>query len=303
MTAQQPLQPATHVGRGIALILATTICFSSLDTLSKLTNPHLPINEILWGRYAFHALALALLMGPRMKLDLVRTAHPGMQIIRALVLMMSSILFVSALVFLPLAEASALSFAAPLVLTALSVPLLGDKVRPSQWIAVAVGFGGVLVLARPGGRLFDIATLLPLACAFSYAIFQIITRKYAGRDSAYTTHFWTAMVCTILFSCTLPFFWKTPTWWLWGALVAMGLIGGIGHFLLIKAYESAPPSTLAPFSYVQLVWATMLSWLVFDHLPDAGSMLGMAIIVSSGLFAVWMQRRNMRADEEGIATD
>lgn len=301
MSAHQP--PATRIGRGIVLILATTICFTSLDTVSKATNPYLPVNEILWGRYMFHALALALLMGPRMKLDLVRTAHPGMQVIRALLLLASSVLFVSALVYLPLAEAAALSFAAPLVLTALSVPLLGDKVRPSQWAAVAAGFCGVLVIVRPGGKLFDIATLLPLGCAFTYAIFQIITRKYAGRDSAYTTHFWTAMVCTILLSLTLPFFWKTPTLWGWIAMVVMGLIGGTGHFILIKAYECAPPSTLAPFTYAQLIWATLVSWLLFDHLPDSGSMLGMAIIVGAGLFAVWMQRRNMRADEEGLATD
>ena len=292
-----------HIGRGIALTLATTVCFSTLDALSKATNPYLPVNEMLWGRYMFHAIALALLMGPRMKLDLVRTAHPGIQVLRALMLLASSMLFVSALVFLPLAEAAALSFIAPLVLTALSVPLLGEKVRPSQWIAVAVGFIGVLVLVRPGGNLFDVATLLPIGCAFTYALFQIITRKYAGRDSAYTTHFWTATVCTILLSFTLPFFWKTPTLWGWTALVLMGLIGGIGHFILIKAYECAPPSTLAPFSYAHLIWATLLSWLVFNHLPDAGSMLGMAIIGSAGLFAVWMQRRNMRAEEEGIATD
>ena len=294
---------APRLGRGIALIVATTACFATLDTLSKMTNRYLPVNEIIWGRYVFHAIALTLLMGPRLKFDLVRTAHPGMQTLRALILLVSSTLFVSALVYLPLAEAAAISFVSPLVLTALSVPLLGDKVRRSQWIAVAVGFAGVLVLIRPGGKLFDIATLLPMGSAVSYALFQIITRKYAGRDSAYTTHFWTAMVCTILTSCTLPFFWKTPDLWGWLALIAMGLVGGGGHYLLIRAYENAPPATLAPFSYIQLVWAACLSWLVFDHIPDAGSVLGMAIIVSAGLFAVWMQRRKMRADEEGIATD
>ena len=292
-----------HLARGIGLILATTICFATLDTMAKLINPHLPLNEIVWGRYAFHGLFLTLLMGPRMKWDLVRTAHPGMQIVRGLLLLMSSSLFVLALYFLPLAEAAALSFVSPLVLTALSVPLLGDTVRRSQWLAVAAGFCGVLVIIRPGGQLFSIATLLPIGCAITYALFQIMTRKHAGRDSAYTTHFWTALVCTILASFTLPFFWKTPEWWGWLTMMAMGLVGGLGHFLLIKAYENAPPATLAPFSYAQLVWASISSWLVFNHVPDAGSALGMAIIVGSGLFAIWMQRRNMRANEEGIATD
>ncbi len=292
-----------HLARGIALILATTICFATLDTFAKFINPHLPLNEIVWGRYAFHGLFLALLVGPRLKWDLVRTAHPQMQTVRGLMLLVSSGMFVSALHFLPLAEAAALSFVSPLVLTALSVPLLGDTVRRSQWFAVAAGFVGVLVIARPGGKLFDIATMLPIGCAITYALFQIITRKYAGRDSAYTTHFWTALVCTIVMTCTLPFFWKTPEWWGWLTMMAMGMIGGFGHFLLIKAFENAPPATLAPFSYVQLVWATVSSWLVFDHVPDAGSMLGMAIIVGSGLFAIWMQRRKMRPTEEGIATD
>jgi len=294
---------APHLGRGIALMLVTTACFATLDTLSKLTNRYLPVNEIVWGRYVFHGVALGLLMGPSMKLGLVRTAYPGMQILRALLLLVSSWLFVHALVYLPLAEAAAISFASPLVLTALSGPLLGDKVRRSQWIAVAVGFAGVLVLIRPGGKLFDIATLLPLGCAVSYALFQIITRKYAGRDSAYTTHFWAAMVCTIIVSCTLPFSWKTPDLWGWLAMIAMGIVGGGGHYLLIRAYENALPSTLAPFSYAQLVWATCLSWLVFNHIPDALSLLGMAIIVGAGLFAVWMQRRKILVDEEGIATN
>ena len=285
------------------LILATTACFATLDTLSKRTNRYLPVNEIIWGRYLFHGIALTLLVGPKLKFELVRTAHPGTQILRGLILLVSSALFVSALVYLPLAEAAAISFVSPLVLTALSVPLLGDRVRRSQWIAVAVGFGGVLVLIRPGGKLFDIATLLPLGCAVTYAFFQIITRKYAGRDSAYTTHFWTALVCTTLSSLTLPFLWKTPDMWGWLAMMAMGIVGGVGHYLLIRAYETAPPSMLAPFSHAQLVWASCLSWLVFDHIPDAGSLFGMAIIVGAGLFAVWMQRRNMLANEEGIATD
>jgi drug/metabolite transporter (DMT)-like permease len=292
-----------HYGRGVALILVTTICFATLDTLSKLINKHLPVSEIIWGRYAFHGLALTLLVGPRMRLDLVRTAHPGMQILRGLILLVSSALFTTSLVFLPLAEAAALSFVAPLVLTALSVPLLGERVRPAQWFAVAVGFAGVLVMIRPGGQLFSIATMLPLGCALTYALFQIITRKYAGRDSAYTTHFWTALVCTICLTFTLPFVWKTPQWWGWLTLLAMGLVGGIGHYLLIRAYENAPPATLAPFSYVQLVWAGLLSWLIFDHIPDSGSLVGMSIIAASGLFAIWMQRRSMRATEEGIATD
>ncbi|MEO8137047.1 MAG: DMT family transporter [Betaproteobacteria bacterium] len=294
---------AAHVGRGIALILATTACFSTLDTITKFTSRFLPVNEIVWGRYLFHGIALSVLVGPRLKWGLVRTAHPRMQILRGLLLMIASAAFMTSLLYLPLAEASALSFISPLVLTALSVPLLGDKVRPSQWIAVAIGFAGVVVIVRPGGNLFEVATLLPILSACFYALFQIITRKYAGRDSAYTTHFWTALVCTVLASFTLAFSWKTPDLWGWLALVALGIVGGVGHYLLIRAYENAPPSTLAPFSYVQLMWSTLLTWLVFDHIPDGGTLLGMGIIVSAGLFAVWMQRRKMRADEEGIAPD
>jgi drug/metabolite transporter (DMT)-like permease len=293
----------THIGRGIALILATTLCFSTLDALSKSINKFLPLNELIWGRYAFHGLALTLLMGPKLKWDLVRTAHPWTQTLRGLVLLLSSVFFTMSLYFLPLAEASALTFVSPLMLTALSMPLLGDRVRPSQWIAVAAGFAGVLVIIRPGGQLFSISTMLPILSAISYAFFQIITRKYAGRESAYTTHFWTALVGTTVASLTLPFAWKTPEWWGWLTLIAMGLVGGLGHYLLIRAYERAPPATLAPFSYAQIVWASILSWLLFDHLPDGTTMAGMAIIIGSGVFAIWMQRRSMRPTEEGIATD
>jgi drug/metabolite transporter (DMT)-like permease len=295
--------PAARLSRGIALTLVTTAMFSTLDTLSKLLNQYLPVNEIFWGRYVFHGLALVLLMGPRMKLDLVRTAHPAVQILRGLLLAGASATFITSLLWLPLAEAAALAFVSPLMMTALSGPLLGERVNKPQWIAVSAGFVGVLVIVRPGGALFELATALPLGSALFYGLFQIITRKYAGRDSAYTTHFWTALVCTCLATLTLPIWWTPPSLWNWLGMIGMGLVGGGGHYLLIRAFECAPPHQLAPFTYVQLIWSTLITWLLFDHIPDSGTQLGMAIIIGSGLFAVWTQRRTMRANEEGIAPD
>ena len=295
--------PEERIGRGIALILVTTVMFSTLDSISKTLNAYLPVNEIIWGRYAFHGLSLTLLMGPKLRMDLVRTSHPGVQILRGLLLVASSFCFVGALVWLPLAEVAALAFVSPLVMTALSGPLLGERVYRAQWLAVGAGFIGVLVIIRPGGALFNLATALPLASSVLYALFQIITRRYAGRDSAYVTHFWTALVATAVTGATLPVWWVTPSWPVWLGLVAMGLIGGGAHYILIRAYECAPPHTLAPFTYLQLIWSALITWLWFEHVPDAGTLLGMAIIVASGLFAVWTQRRTMRANEESIAPD
>jgi drug/metabolite transporter (DMT)-like permease len=237
-------------------------------------------------------LFMLLVVGPRLKLDLVRSLRPGLQIIRGGVLVVSSMFFFSALAYMPLAEASAITFVSPLVLAGMSVWLLKERVRRSAWAAIVAGLVGVLFIIRPGDDVFTPAAILPILTAVCFAGYQLLTRKLAGIDSTMTTLFYGGIVGTVLTSAALPFYWKTPQSVFHGLLfVALGIFGTLGHFVLIRAFTHAAPSALAPFVYVQLVAALILGYAVFGEFPDGWSLVGMAIIVLSG---AWLAARQAR---------
>jgi drug/metabolite transporter (DMT)-like permease len=284
-----------HTLRGILLIVAAVFLFSSMDTVAKYLLRSYPIAPLVWARYAVHMAFMLLLLAPRMGLDLVRTAHPALQAVRGALLVASTGFFYLALAQLPLAEAAAITFAGPVLVAALSGPLLGERVSARQWLAVMLGFAGVLIIVRPGGGLLEPAALLPLGAALCFSVYQIMTRKLAGRENPITTLFYTALVGTLLTSLPLPFTWHTPSWIQVPLIIAMGLFGGFGHFLLIRAVEHASPHALAPFIYTQLVWSTLLAFLAFGEFPNAGSLLGIAIIIVAGLLAVDWQHVRPRA--------
>lgn len=289
-----------HFFRGVGMMMVAVFMFSSMDTLAKLMLKSYPLGPLVWARYAIHLLFMLLLFGPRMGLGLVRTRHPGLQILRGVLLVSSTAMFYLSLKFLPLAEAAAISFVGPVVVTVLSGPLLRERVSRRQWMAVVLGFLGVLVIIRPGGAVFSPTVLFPLTTALLFALYQIATRKVAGRDDPLTTLFYTALVGAGLTSLALPFGWQAPTLPQVGLMIAIGCLGGTGHFLLIRAVEHASPMALAPFVYTQLVWSTLLAWIVFREFPDGGSLAGMLIIIVAGLLAVnWqhMRRRTDAADQ------
>lgn len=277
-TAQHPL-------RGILLIVVAVSTFAVMDTTAKYLSRTYPVPAIVWARYFAQALFMLLVLGPRLKLDLLRTRRPGLQLARGVTLGLATLLFFSALSLMPIAEASAITFVSPLLLTALSVALLRERVPPVTWIAVAAGFVGVLIIIRPGGAVFSLAAVLPLATACCFAAYQIMTRQLAGVDSSFTTLFYSAIVGTALMSLVVPFFWHPPESVVHALLLAMlGILGAVGHFVLIRAFHHAPASVLAPFVYSQLVAVLILGYVVFDEFPDGWSLAGMAIIVASGVF-------------------
>jgi len=283
---------SSHLARGILLILLAVLLFSSMDTLAKHMLRSYPLAPLVFARYAVHTLIMLALLAPRMGLELVRTKRLGLQITRGLLLVGSTGLFYLALRYLPLAEAAAISFVAPVMVTALSRPLLREAVSPRQWVAVALGFIGVLVIIRPGGGLLTPASVLPLITALLFALYQIMTRKLAGRENAFTTLFFTAAVGTIAASLALPFSWQTPTVTQAASMLAIGCLGGLGHFLLIRAVEVASPTALAPFVYTQLVWSTLLAFIAFGEFPDPVSLFGMVVVVAAGLLAInWRRLR------------
>jgi len=285
-----------HPLQGVSLIMLAVFMFSSMDTLAKLMLKSYPLGPLIFARYGVHLLFMVVLFAPRLGLQLIRTQRPVLQLLRGLFLVGSTGFFYLALRNLPLAEAAAISFVAPVLVTALSGPLLKERVRRRQWSAVTLGFLGVLIIVRPGGGVFSLPVIFPLGAALLFALYQILTRKLAGRENPFTSLFFTALVGTIATSLLLPVSWVTPTLTQAALMIAIGCLGGFGHFLLIRAVELASPTALAPFVYTQLLWSTALAFFAFGDFPDAGSLLGMAIIVTAGLLAVNWKHMRRRTD-------
>jgi drug/metabolite transporter (DMT)-like permease len=283
-----------HPLRGVLLVMLAVFLFSSMDTLAKhmLKREAYPIGPLIWARYAVHLAFMLALLAPRMGLELVRTRRPGLQIVRGLLLVGSTGFFYLSLSHLPLPEAAAISFVGPVLITAMSGPMLRERVTRRQWIAVALGFLGVLIIVRPGGGVFTAHAIYPLCSALMFSLYQVLTRKLAGRENPFTTLFFTALVGAAATSLPLPFTWQTPQADQIPFILGIGLLGGLGHFFLIRAVEHTSPARLAPFIYTQLVWSTLLAYLAFDEFPASGSLLGMLVIVSAGMLAIdWRQIR------------
>jgi drug/metabolite transporter (DMT)-like permease len=275
------------IGVGFAVLAGLTFIF--MDTLAKLLVARYSFIQVTWGRYFFHMLPLLALLTVRGQLHLARTGRPGLQLVRSALLFAASALFVLALRYLPLADAITLNHASPLLVTALSVPLLAEKVGWRRWAAVSVGFLGVLVVVRPGFETMHWAVVLPLVTATSMAFYNIATRMLAATDPPLTTIFYTGVVGTVASTAMVPFVWTPMDLWGWVGLVAIGVIGFLGHLSYIHAFRHAPPSFLSPMGYLGLVWATLAGWLLFDQLPDRWTFTGMAIIAGSGLYILYRE--------------
>jgi drug/metabolite transporter (DMT)-like permease len=293
MSGDSPAQP--HPLRGILMIMTAVAMFTMMDSMAKYLSRFYPVPGIVWARYAFHLLFVVMILGPRMRLRLVRTRHLGLQIVRGVLVAASSMFFFSALKFMPMAEASSISFIAPMLATLLGVLLLNEKVEPARWVAVAAGFIGVLIIIRPGSGIFSWVAVLPLATAASFASYQILTRRLAGVDSPYTSLFYSGVVGTVMLATVLPFEWTTPKTVVHALmLLAIGFIGGLSHLILIRAYDQAEVSTLAPFSYTQLVWVIVVGYVVFGDFPDRWSLIGIAVIMTSGIYIATHQQLSER---------
>jgi drug/metabolite transporter (DMT)-like permease len=278
--------------------------FSSMDACAKwVVRQGYPVGPLVWARYASHLAFMAVLLGPRLKLDLVRTRRPALQALRGLLLLGCTGFFYLALQHLPLAEATAINFVGPVLVTLLSGWLLHERVTPRQWIAVLTGFAGVVVIVRPGGQVFTPGAVFPLAVALCFSGYQVATRKLAGRENPVASLFWTAMVGTGVTSLLLPWTWQAPTPAQAAVMIGMGMMGATGHWSLIRAVEHASPTALAPFVYTQLLWSTGLAWLAFGDFPDHVTLVGMAVIVIAGLAAIdWrrMRRATDVTDDPGV---
>jgi len=286
---------STHT-RGVSLAIAAMIVFASQDGLTKHLAQTYAVPQILWVRYVLFAL-FALWMtrsaGPR---ESLRSASPALQILRSVLLVAEIGLFVLAIRWLPLADAHAIMALTPLLVTALSVPLLGEPVGMRRWCAVGVGFAGMLLILRPGMGALHPAALFALAAAAMYACYIALTRKVSLADHSGTTLAYTALVGALVMTLVGPFYWRWPDLSGWAFLLTLAVTGATGHFLFIKALEAAPASVLQPFGYTVLVWATLIGFVFFGNLPDAPTVAGASIIVASGLYTI--HRERVRSGEE-----
>ncbi|GHD59899.1 hypothetical protein GCM10017083_45150 [Thalassobaculum fulvum] len=272
-------------GTGILLMVAAFLLFTFLDTSAKLLAQEMNSLQIVWARFVGHAVLVAAVLLPRKGTRVLASSNLKLQIVRSIFLFMSTILNFFALRWLQLATTSSIMFTVPLLVAALSVPLLGERVGWRRWTAIAVGFVGVLIIVRPGGATLHWAIGLSLCNAVAVALYQITTRKLAARDHSDTTSLYSPLFGTVVLVPLLPFIWEPPSGPLaWALLCMLGVFGGVGHWLLIIAHRFAPASLLAPFSYTGILWMTTAGFLVFGHLPDEWTVVGAAVVVASGLY-------------------
>ncbi|WP_248309786.1 DMT family transporter [Bosea sp. Tri-44] len=279
--------------RGIGLMLLGSVFLSAADVASKYLTATTPAIQVVWLRYAAFALIMLAVAAPGGFAQL-RPKRMGMQILRGVAVTVSSILFVSSLKYLPIADATATSFVAPLFVTALSIPILGEKIGWRRWTATAVGLIGVLIVVRPGGSDFQLASMLPVLSAVTWAFALIVTRMMSASENPVTTLAWSAVVGCLVLSALQPLTWQPLTTEALLVGVFIGVSSTVGHWFVIQAFRHADASLLAPFSYVQLLWASAFGFLLFSVLPDAFTWLGSAIIIASGLYTAHRERIRAR---------
>jgi drug/metabolite transporter (DMT)-like permease len=278
--------------RGILLMCAGASVFPFMNAAVKLLGARYPVTEIVWARFTGHLIIMLLVFLPQYGWRLLATRRPAVQIARSFLMLAGNLLFVVAIARVPLATASAIGFTAPLIVTALSVPLLRESVGIRRWSAVAVGFAGALLVIRPGSSLHDPAVLLLLLSSVGNALYQIATRWVGFYDEPATGIIFSALLGSLVMSFVLPFVFVVPRNPLDVALfLSLGLLGGAGHYLVIRAFQFAPAAIVAPLGYVELIGTTTLGYLVFDNFPDLWTWVGAAIIIASGLYIALRERR------------
>ncbi len=283
---------------GIVFLVSALWTLTLLDTAGKLlalAGYHVVI--IAWARYTLNTILMAATIAPlyrrRTGRSILQSKQPRLQVIRAVIMLTSTLLFFSVLKIVPLAEGTAMNFCAPLIVLAASPWLLGEKSRPSRWIAVAVGFTGMLIVIRPGGGIVPFGVVLGMLSATTFAALAIMNRKLNQQDDPLVTLFYGGLIGTIGSSMLVPFFWSGQIPDLREALIlaSTGISSTLGHYLLNSAYKHAEASLLTPFVYMQVVSATLMGWIVFGQLPDTLTVIGIAIICTSGIGIAYVEHR------------
>ena len=288
-------------GLGIALVLAMSACFAVSDTLIKYLGAWLPVLLLLWARYAFQAVSMALWLA-RSGWRGFATVHPRFQWMRGTLLLATSGMSFFGLQRMPVAEFTALGMLTPVVVTMLAAWVLHEPVSRTRWALVCGGFVGALIVIRPGSGVFGWAAVFPLLMALCYGCFQVLTSRLASLESPYTTHFYTGFSGALLVTPLLLFqagdyvaAAQGVPWPKLALVLAIGAAATAGHLCLIFAFGVAPMATLMPFIYVQIACALAVGWLVLRHVPDAWAWVGMGVIATCGALSAWLNARQRGA--------
>ena len=281
-----------HPLKGVLFFMTAIFLISVVDTVCKVFTKDLHSIQLVWGYFVGINLTLwvfFLLKGAKFS-NLRRTERPLLQIIRPAFLVCSiSSLFIG-LTYLPIAEATVIGFVAPLFITALSVPILKEYVDIHRWSAVAIGLVGVIIIIRPGGDLWHLASVMPLLGALFFALFQIITRLLAATERTRTTLFYTGLGGLAWSSLIVPFVWVTPSITHIFVFLSTGAMGAMAHLCMISAFDRAEASLLAPYNYTKLIWVSVLGYLIFNDVPSLDMWIGAIIIVSAGFYVLYRER-------------
>lgn len=282
-----------HPLRGALLCIAGLFLFACMDTTTKYLSASYNVPMIVAFRYLGNLLLMLVLLGPTRSDELMRTDRTGLVVVRACCLASASLLMGLAFQRMPVAETTAISFIAPLVVLLIARPLLGERIGAIGWCAAIVGFGGVLLIVRPGSGLDSAGVIFALTAVAANAAYQLLSRILVGSERTLAMLFYTALFGSIVFGIALPWtmYGRAPSGFELLLFASLGVYGGLGHFLFTKAYRYADASLLAPMTYFQLLWAGLLGWLIFRHVPDPLSLAGMSVIAGSGL-AIALKPRN-----------
>ena len=280
-----------NLPRAIMLLCGTMVIIGTMDAVSKLLVQDMAVGQILAVRYwMFFCVALWMAHRSVGIRAAFRSARPLVQIARSGILMAEMALFIQAFVYMHLADVHAIAAAAPLLVMVMAALFLGETIGPHRKAAAVIGFLGVLLIIRPGSGVFGWPALLPVAATLGWAVYQVLLRRVSAYDRSETTVLYTATTGFIIYSIAGLWLWQAPSIEQWVQLAAVGVMGSAGHILLVRAYESAPASALQPFNYGLPLWAVIIGWIVFDHLPDAWTFAGGALVIAGGLYAFWRER-------------
>lgn len=285
--------PEHHPIRGALLCIGALALFACMDTTTKyLTQTH-EVPLIVGVRYLGNLAMMVAFLGPTHGRQLVRTRRTGLVWIRAFCLAVASLLIAFGLQRMPVAEVTAITFLSPILLVALAGRLLGERVGWVGWTAAVGGFVGVMLIVRPGSDIFASGAVFVLAAVLLNLGYQLLSRVLAASESTVALLFYTALAGSILYGLAIPWYLedRTPSLLEAALFASLGVFGGVGHFMFTAAFRHAPASLIAPLNYIQLLWAGLLGWLAFGHIPDAQSLIGMAIVAGSGVLVALRTRR------------
>lgn len=295
---------------GVTLIALAASAFATMDSTSRYLGGFMPVLLFFWGRYLFQASVMAVWLSLRGGPRAFASTHPRFQVVRGALLAATSAMSFYGVQHMPVPEFTAINMLTPLLVIVLAGWWLHERVSPLRWALVAGGFAGALIVIRPGSGIFGWAVLFPLAGAFTYASFQVLTRRLSGSESPYATHFYTGLTGTLILTPFLVWspipVWATlqaaPAWQL-GLMLAIGALGTVGHLFLILALGMAPTATLMPFVYLQIAVATVLGWAIFRQVPDTLAFVGMGVIAACGAAGAWLNVRAASKPADPVVVD